>query len=541
MLLAVYAALSLFNDPRAYLGTDTGGKIATLEVMAERGRLDPDIGYWAEEWDPEGRVHPLYYTFRVGDRWVNATTLPMLYAGYPLYRIGGYHLALLLPMAGSVMAALAARALARRLSGGAGWSAFWVVGLASPLTIYALDFWEHSLGVAAMAWALVVLLDVVERRRGPGWAVLAGALFGGAATLRTEALVYAFAGVAVACLVLWLAKRRLATAVLAGALATVGLAVPLAANAALEEATVGRAIRTDRATGTASAAVAPSREVPAKRLEEAALNAVAITPRHEATSYLVGAALVALLAFIALRSSRPGDPGPAVIAFAGACVLYLIRFGYGPGFVPGLTAATPIAVVGLVLGWASVASRYLLGLGVLALPIVWATQFQGGAAPQWAGRYILVSGLLFGVAGIVALQRLQQWAQLAFVGTAVVITVFGLVWTSVRTNDIASSLDALNGRPEPVLVSRIGHLAREGGAFYRERRWLTATSDDEQDLAVEVLERAGVDRFALVDLRDAGSRKVPAGWREVGRDSIELVDDITLGITTYAAESAATR
>ena len=536
MLLVVYFALSLLNDDRAYLGTDTGGKVATLEVMAERGRLDPDIGYWAEEWDPDGLVHPLYYTSRVGDRWVNATTVPMLYAGYPLYRLGGYRLALLLPMAGSVLAALAGRALARRLSGGDGWAAFWIVGLASPITIYALDFWEHSLGVAAMVWALVALLDVVEGRRSTWWALAAGALFGGAATVRTEALVYAFVAVGLACLVLWLGKGRFSAAVVAGALAVVGLGIPVAANAALEAGTVGDTVRTGRVAGRASDTVTQTSDRQERRMNEAALNAVALTPRQEQASYLVGLALLGLLAFIALRVSRTDDSGPAVIAAIGAAVLYLVRFSEGPGFVPSLIAATPIAAAGLVLGWTSFAGRYLLGVGLASLPIVWATQFLGGAAPQWAGRYILVSGLLFGVTGIVALPRLRPWAARTFIGMAVVVTAFGLIWTSIRTNDFAAALSALSRRPEPVLVSRVGHLAREGGAFYLDSRWLTATSDAEQDFAVGVLEKAGVTQFALVELQEAGDTDAPDGWREIGRDDLRLVNETRLRVTSFEVE-----
>ena len=125
-LLCTYAALSVvLNDPRGTLGTDTGGKLATLRVMEQRGTLDPAVGYWAESADPHGTLHPLYYTFRVGESWVNVTTLPMLYAAYPLYRVGGDRAVLLLPMLGALLAALAARALARRLGASTGWAAFW--------------------------------------------------------------------------------------------------------------------------------------------------------------------------------------------------------------------------------------------------------------------------------------------------------------------------------------------------------------------------------------------------------------------------------
>jgi len=91
------------------------------------------------------------------------------------------------------------RSLPQGAGDGAAWAAFWLTGLASPLTIYALDFWEHSIGVALVGWGVVLLLTFFEGttsqesfvpskiKRVAG----AGLLFGAAATLRTEALVYA--------------------------------------------------------------------------------------------------------------------------------------------------------------------------------------------------------------------------------------------------------------------------------------------------------------------------------------------------------------
>jgi len=51
----------------------------------------------------------------------------MVYAAYPLYALGGDRAVLLLPMLGSVLCALAARALSRRFGRGSGWTAFWVM------------------------------------------------------------------------------------------------------------------------------------------------------------------------------------------------------------------------------------------------------------------------------------------------------------------------------------------------------------------------------------------------------------------------------
>ncbi|MGI8685590.1 MAG: hypothetical protein ACR2MO_10975 [Acidimicrobiales bacterium] len=355
--------------------------------------------------------------------------------------------------------------------------------------------------------------------------------------MRTEALVYGFVAVAVACIVV-LTRRQVGRAIVGGLLAAAGLLVPLAANLALEVATVDGTIRSGRAAGTASSAIAGvggEAGATGTRVQEAMLNAAALTPALEPLSSLIGFGVLGLLAFVAWKTSRSADVGPAVLAATGVGALYAIRFAEGPGFVPGLVAATPLAAVGLVLGWRTVAGRYVVGVALLSLPLVWATQFPGGAAPQWAGRYILVSGLLLGVAGIAALPALRPWARNAVVGLAMVITAFGFVWMSIRTHDFGRALAALNRRPEPVLVSRIGHLAREGGLFYGDHRWLTAPTDADQLFAVHVLEEAGVTRFGLVETTLGLRDHRLAGWRRVGRDELELVDGLQLTVTTYEA------
>lgn len=532
LLLAIYGALSLLTDPRGYLGTDTGGKVATLKVMDERGRLDPDIGYWAERWDADGRFHPLYYTSHLGDRWVNVTTLPALYTAYPLYRLGGYRLALLVPMLGSVAAALAARRLVRHLRPEAdGWAAFWLVGLASPMTIYALDFWEHSLGVALIAWAAVLIVDVVCDSPRLWRAVVAGCLLGLAATMRTEALVYA--AVAIAALGVGLLVRR--TNLVRAAGLTAAAAVPVAAlwfaNGVLERATVGSDIRATRASGVLSAS-----EGGASRFEEAALTALSLHPALEPTSYLLGAGLLALLVWAAFRSRR-GDEGPAVVALAGAGALYVLRFADGLGFVPGMVAASPIVAVA-VLGRRLRAAPLIAGVALVALPVVWALQYQGGAAPQWAGRYILPSGLLLAAVGMAWLPELGPNVRRGLVAFSVAVTAFGVAWLVERSHSVASASETLTCRPEPVLVSRVHHLPREGGAFYDEKRWLVAPGDADVAAAGEVVRDAGFASFGLVDLvQDEPATPAVPGFRpEPGRDRVRYFRGVDLDVVTYVSD-----
>ena len=531
-LLAIYVGLSFLNDPRGFLGTDTGGKVATLQVMEGRGGLDPDVGYWAEQWDPTGRLHPLYATLPIEGKWVQVTTLPALYAAAPLYDLGGYRAALLLPMAGSVLAALAGRALARRLGAGddAAWAAFWIVGLASPLTVYALDFWEHSLGVACIAWAVVLLVDATTARR---WvrAGAAGLLFGLAATMRTEALVYGAVLTAAACLVILLARRDAVGAVVTGALVAAGLGVVMVANLGLEEVTVGGTLRSSR-VGIAADVATTATNTGASRVEEAALTTLGLHPRLEASAYLLGAALLALL-LVAVVRGRQGDPGPARLALAGAGALYLVRAADGLGFVPGLIAAAPLAVVGAALGWGAGRWEWRFPLAVVAaMPLVWRFQFTGGASPQWAGRYVLPTTIVLVIIGASRLRELDRWVRRGWVALAVAVTVFGVAWLSVRSHDVAATGEALARRPEPVLVSRLAHLFRETGHWYGEQRRLTVPTAAEEPLLAPVLEKADVDRFGWVDL--AGSEPPAiAGFRAGASETVPFLSGVELTVTSY--------
>jgi hypothetical protein len=580
VLLVVYVGLSFLNNTHGYLGTDTGGKVATLRAMSRHGGLNPDVGYWAARWDPTGRLHPLYYTARIHGKWINVTTLPALYLAYPLWRLGGYRAALLIPMLGSVAAALAARALALRLgagrgagrdSGGAGgagvaMAAFWVVGLASPLTIYALDFWEHSVGVALMAWAIVILLGTVNSNRAspgtsPFWkssvpvsgtqlfqklapaGLGAGVLFGLSATIRTESLVYGGVAVGIVCLVLlWRGcrharlrlSRALAAPIAVGVAAAVGLAIPLLLNSALEKATIGGTLRSERTAGTAAAVGS----VAGSRVQEAALTTLGMQTDLRVKTYFTGAALVVLvLVAVALaRDPRPERRRFAMVAGAGAVVLYVLRFATGLGFVPGLFAAAPVAIVGLLGLWRGARARIVTVIALGSLPIVWLFQYLGGAGPQWGGRYILTTGLLLTTVGVVVLARAPRTAAATVLAVAVGVTTFGLVWVSVRTHQVAHTEAALARRPEPVLVSAVAHLAREGGAYagvVRDHRWLTLGDPSQLPDAAGIVRAAGFTTFALVQEHGQGRAPAVAGWTMTGTDRLSLFESGELVVTTY--------
>jgi hypothetical protein len=549
LLLAIYLNLSLLTSPRGFLGTDTGGKVATLRAMDRCGCLDPDVGYWAERWDRDGSLHPLYYARPMGTeaqrKWVDVTTLPMLAAALPLWELGGYRAALLLPMAGAVAAALAAAAVARRAALDAGPRAYAVAGLASPLAVYALDLWEHAIGAGLVGWAVVLLYDLVDERTARPWRAPAAALlFGLAATMRTEALVYgAVAAVVAATVLLWRRAANARRVAVLGAIALPSVVAPLVANEALERAVVGAGMRASRAASAASVAG----DAPAGRGVEALQTTVAAG--GGAAGVVLGAAIVLALALAWRRGrSRAGksDARFALAAVAAAAALFAVRaVSGGLGFVPGMAVAWTLAAGALVTTSLPAPlerairrrSTVPVAIALAAIPLVLLAQYRGGAAPQWGGRYLLPSGLLLTAAAVAQLRTLAKPVATAMTALAVGVTAFGVAWLAVRSHDVARTIAAIERRPEPVVVSTVAHLAREGGASYGDKRWLTALGRAELREAASVVEAAGEERLLLVEyaaLAGAmGSDTLP-GFRPAGRPTtLRLFSGVDLRLTAW--------
>jgi hypothetical protein len=536
-LVLAYGALSLLNDPRGTLGTDTGGKLATVAEMDRNGTFDPDIGYWAEALDPDGTLHPLWYTAHVGEGWVNVTTLPMVLVSKPLYAVGGPRAVLLLPMLGAALTALAARALARRITGGDGWWAFWTIGLASPIAVYALDFWEHAPGVALVSWAVVCTYDLLDGRAGWRTALVAGALLGSAATMRTEALVYAAILGLVAGVVLF--RRTLAGAqawprnLQWGIAFGVGVVASLVVNQWLEGLLVGEAIRSDRAAGTAGMAGGGS----SLRVKEALTTAIGLNRLPPRSDWILGALVVALVAYGAWRllASDRAERRFGACALGAAAFLYLLCASDGLGFVPGVLTASPLAAAGLAVGWSVHRWRMAGAVALLAVPVVWVFQFTGGANPQWGGRYLLVSGTLLAVGAVVLLPAMPRPGRVALVALSAAVTLAGTLWLAQRSHSVADAMRVLDRDDGSVLVSREAHLLREGGAFYSaDDRWLTATTDADLARAAAVASAFGAPRLRVVGDARLGYPPTIGDWTRAGRQRVEFLPGFVVAVVTYA-------
>ncbi len=527
-LTAVLLLAMLATDPMGFLSTDVGGKLATLEAMNRNGTLSPDLGYWAVDADPDGSLYPMWSTKQVDDQWINVTTLPMLLLALPLYSIGGALAAGLVPLAGSVAAALGARTLARRL-GGDGVAAFWIVGAASPVTVYALDFWEHSLGVALVVWAVVGVLDASRPEGSWRASLIAGLLFGLAAAMRQEALIYGFVSGCALGLRLLIGGRPVAMLVRGGALA-VGFGASWMANAAVESALIGDTTRSTRSTNAASRVGSDA----LVRLEEAIVTLGSPFPRTSVIYLMLAVITGAILIELGRRVDTDEPMRP--VALAGGLIGVLLVFDLlvdGLGFVPGLAATTPVALLGVTRLGGDPDRRLVAGIAIASLPLIFAVQYTGGAVPQWGGRYLLPSGTLLVVVSTVVLTSLAGRRLLhAVAAVGAVVTLAGVGWTIERTHAFADAMQALADREEPALVFADSFLSREGGVLVLDEQWLAAIDESARAEAAEVLADLDIEEIGFVQHDRGGEPVVLPGWEVVADDRIPLVSGLDLRVTT---------
>lgn len=526
ILLAVYFVLSLPLDMMGHLGSDVGGKTATMEVLASEGTVD--VGYWASDWDDDASLHPMWGTQQFGDQYVQATTLPMLYVALPLYELGGLRLALLVPMLGAVAAALAARSLARDLGPHDGSLAFWVTGLGSSAAIYGLSFWEHSLGLGLMAWGVVAVYRAIERRDWR-WALCAGFCFGAAATMRQEALVFGFvAGVVLT--VQLLRGRRLGVVAGAGSAMVLGTAVMLFANQLLERAVFEEASRTSRAVNTATSFGARF----SSRIDDILLTT--FLPNGTVTSFSIGLAIAIVAGLVvatvmALRGAEPKVPLMIVVVVYLSLVLNAVV--NGQGFVPGLFAVGPAAVVGAVMGLSNERARPLAILALVALPLAWMAQPIGALAAQWGGRYLLLTGWLLIVLACALRGASVRPVVMSSLAIGMVMTLVGYQWTVERSRDVGSAVVALDELSDRVTVFRSPFLAREAGPIASQHRWVAARNEAAIDELSAWLQPSSEDSFDYVAVLEGDEPPTFDGFVIADQRSIPYLLSFELDVVTY--------
>src|SRR3546814_586575 len=161
--------------------------------------------------------------------------------------------------------------------------------------------------------------------------------------------------------------------------------------------------------------------------------------------------------------------------------MHLVAVSGGLAFVPGMLAAAPIILALVAFPPGRSGARYACLSLLGALPMVWAFQFLGGAAPQWAGRYTLPTCIGLVALAVAGLERADPGLRRGLVALTALVPMTGVLWLSERSHSFDELFQVLVERPEDVVVARNGFLIREGGGNYTQRRWLTAVTDEAVD------------------------------------------------------------
>lgn len=522
-IVAVQLLVLGAGDSSVFSGSDAGGRAAAVAAAAPG--CDHDLGYWASAWDPDGRVHPMVNTERVGNRFVQPASPLFICAAGPLAGAFGISAATWLSIVGVVLAAVGAWSL-ERFGGGAGILSLLLVGVVGPVAFYGTDVWEHAPAVGLAMAGTALLLG---REEGTSW-WLGGLAWGLAIALRSETALVACA-LAVAVLVIGEVRRRLLGRVGRLVLAAAGAAMAVVGDRVVERLVLDGDYRSERTAGQVGGAF----EGWTARGRDALTTTIGLLPTADLGVEMVLAAAF-VMALVAIGAVLAGaDPSPrtvrVLVAIGGVALLAAL---IDPGFVPGMLTAAPVAVVGLfACAPRVVAPMRVLCIGaLLALPAIWALQWTGNLVAQWGSRYQLLSGALLTVCGAVLVgSRLRTFAASAAIAAALTVGTMGLFWHVERTHTISAVLDDVMQVPcDGVLISAQPFLLREGGADEELRSGIRAdgcrmlsAAPEEVPFALEVARRA--DAAEAVVLGRGAIDEVPSvlvGTEVVSHQVVEL-------------------
>jgi hypothetical protein len=197
---------------------DQGAKLVQVQSLLRSSYRDLGLPYPGTAIDPAGAFSPvpLMFSWPVEGRsysiysysHASLTTIP-----YALFGQLGLHA---IPVIANLATMVTAAALSRRLAVGPDWLVPLVIGLATPLSFYALVLWEHALAVCMTTLAVFCILKASEGNR-MAWALIGGLAVGIGYWMRNEILLFApalFIGLASA-----RGQRRLLLACVAGLIA----------------------------------------------------------------------------------------------------------------------------------------------------------------------------------------------------------------------------------------------------------------------------------------------------------------------------------
>jgi hypothetical protein len=558
--LAVQAIAAVpLARPGAFWSPDSAVRFVQVESLLRSHYRDLAVPYPAASLDPQGQYFPLggWFHFGRAGRFFLSYLPYFSMASAPLYRVFGFPGLVLIPAASVLGAVWITYGVLRRRTPALAGAGALALGLGTPLFIYGVVFWDHSLVVLLSAGALGILgLEAAALRPVNSWAVAAaGALLATGFWIRTEMYL-----LAVAAGVGWLAAagRVRATGLIALGFGAVGPSACLwILNTRFYGSPLGwkgQDLVASRMTGVAHAASGGLGGWVGERLGNAyyllaSPDFYAFNPR--AVGVGVGLTLALVLAGVLIRMGVRDRSGRVIAAGTLVGVGTTVMILAGRTTVSGLLPAAPLVVLALLRGPGSAWDRFLWVTTILFSAAVIATGTHGGL--QWGPRYLLpiLPALVWLVASALTQSRAvapQSWPALRIAAAALLVASMlvqaaGVDQVVQATNTNARINAWIRGVPADIVVTPLEWLTLGAGPVYFEKRLMLVHTPAEFKTLVEHLSARRVARWAYIPYW--GGAFAPAGvegWTERTRWKFGPVDDQThegLRFVTFAGPAGA--
>lgn len=196
-MLLIQAALCVHSAGLHGFATGDGGvKLWQVQGILHSGQLNAPLDYPGAIYDPDHQYSPFvapWFLWQAGHPYSEYTS-PFIWLSVPLYAWLGHAGLLILPwLSGALLVVLTAWLAWRLRPGYSAALAPLAVGLASPLLIYSLEFWEHAPGALLTTGALAAIIKSADSPHRARWLMLAGAAIGLGLTMRAELYVFPIA------------------------------------------------------------------------------------------------------------------------------------------------------------------------------------------------------------------------------------------------------------------------------------------------------------------------------------------------------------
>lgn len=395
-LAVLLVALLPLMAPRSAMTSDEGAYALQVKAL-QAGSWKYD--YRAAELDPDGEHAPVTNVHRSDDDFFSYIQHPayarlLQSAVMALGETMGLHF---WPLVGAIGIAIAAWLLAGEVDPRLRPAAFWLAA-AGPALANAYAVWAHTLSGAVAGLTLVAAVRVARHGATPARLVAISAGLATGVLIRSEGLLYA--GAVVVVLAVTTRRARFLLLALAPVAAVLGerLWVRRIAGGAYDNLSArgdGSGFLAGRITGLWH-----------DLFQASALGVVALVA-------------VVALGMMALRRWDPRSSPQAlvVMAAAGSLLAFAQYVALPSELVPGLFAACPVLLLGLVL---APRVRVLTPTVALFALAVVATEYAGGGGAEWGGRFF--SPLLAPLA-VLAVHGLDRRLAAARHPTAELVTV----------------------------------------------------------------------------------------------------------------------